>query len=101
MYAYCRNQEELIDYFLIDYLIDFLYENDEAIRSLIDTVPVNNPGCHELQGLLNAPFSESAVRRAAEESCIFKLNYRGEFQKETVHHEKTIYGGLAERTAER
>lgn len=101
LYAYCRNQEELIDYFLIDYLIDFLYENDEAIRSLIDTVPVNNPGCHELQGLLNAPFSESAVRRAAEESCIFKLNYRGEFQKETVHHEKTIYGWLAERTAER
>ena len=80
---------------------DFLYENDEAIRSLIDSVPVNNPGCHELQGLLNMPFSESAVRKTAEESCIFKLNYRGEFQKETVHHEKTVYGWLAERTADK
>lgn len=101
LYAYCRSQEELIDYFLIDYLIDFLYENDEAIRSLIDSVPVNNPGCHELQGLLNMPFSESAVRQTAEESCIFKLNYRGEFQKETVHHENTVYGWLAERTADK
>jgi len=48
---YWKKNDFLIDYFLIDYIINYLYNTDDECRLLLDAVPISNPEMYG--GLIN------------------------------------------------
>ncbi len=74
--AYWDREDEVLDYFLFDYLIEFAYRNSLAVRNEIDAVPLNNSCVHDLQPALMQPFDPAQIRLMLEDGLFFKLTYK-------------------------
>ena len=75
---YWKNEDILIDYFLIDYVIELGYRNIPYIKNLIDNVPYNNKGVFVLQSKLNEKFDEKYFQNLCKETSVHKLSYKEE-----------------------
>lgn len=73
---YWKKEELLIDYFLIDYVIELGYRNIPHIKKLIDNVPYNNIGVFELQRNLNKDYDIAYYNKLCENSSVHKLSYK-------------------------
>lgn len=73
---YWKKETTLIDYFIIDYIIDMLYQSNNEIKNLIDDIPYNNENVHELTPLLCDTFDEYHFQELTKETFLFKLNWR-------------------------
>ena len=76
LWEYWKNNSELIDYFLIDHIINFCYENSSICRYLIDSVPINNTKCDFFKGKYNNKYDENQWSKIKQETTIFKLSYK-------------------------
>lgn len=74
--AYWEREDEVLDYFLFDYLIEFAYRSSLAVRNEIDAVPQNNRCVHDLQPALMQPFDLGQIRLMLEGGLFFKLTYK-------------------------
>lgn len=95
-YEYWQSQDELIDYYLIDYLIDIAYEEFEDVRREIDECEKSEPKVFELLPLLNRKFSEEKWNELKKDTSLFKLLYRNtiEYRFENIIGEPTFYNCL-------
>lgn len=73
---YHKHEKELIDYFLIDYVIALGYEEIPAIKSLIDTVPYSSPGLYYIQENIGKAVNEKQFEEVCKTTSIFKLSYK-------------------------
>lgn len=73
---YWKKETTLIDYFIIDYIIDMLYQSNNEIKNLIDDIPYNNENVHELTPLLCDTFDDCHFQELTKETFLFKLNWR-------------------------
>lgn len=85
---YWNQHDELVDYFLIDHIINLLYENDSVIRELIDSIPTNNPEVTNLQPILDTDFNENKLKELQQDTYLFKLNWKAKINTEK---ENTFY----------
>lgn len=77
-YLYHRNygKKEILDYFLIDYVICYLYENRPDTKSAIDQLPENNKFIYWLQKYCRNSFDKRTWEIIAGTTNLFKLDYR-------------------------
>lgn len=76
MLAYFKDgHKRIIDYLLIDYTFQMLYEKCDDFKTLIDGMPRENEYTYELVKVLNEPFSEEFMTRCGKQQ-FFKLNWR-------------------------
>lgn len=94
--VYWTHENELIDYYLFDYLIELGYEHLESIRKEIDDLPFNNPNKHLMQQKLNEKYNESEWTQLLNGTKFFKLSRKVEYQDEIDGH-RTFYKYLSER----
>lgn len=73
IYAYWSNNNYLIDYFLIDYLIEYFYRKDKRCKKIIDEVKLSNP--YMYGGLLNILKSENDLIENQNIKDLFKSTY--------------------------
>lgn len=73
---YWEKHDELIDYFLIDYYIDFAYSFFDDIRFEIDSFPNNNFHNTVLRNSLNEKFDENKWKLICSDTFVNKLNWR-------------------------
>lgn len=73
---YYSKYDELIDYFLMDYLVDIAYENIPMVSVDIDSVAKNNPDVYFLQNNFYEMFDPTEFKKIISETRIFKLNWR-------------------------
>lgn len=73
---YTSHNTEFIDYFLFDYALNYIYENDEQAKRAIDAVPFNNLLAASLYGRVCSPYSEKLFDELTTDSILFKLRYR-------------------------
>ena len=66
----------MLDYFLVDFCIDFLYESFSEIRNLFEAIPENNPQVLGLQKELGEPFSPDTLAKLAANTHLFKLSWK-------------------------
>ncbi len=80
---YWKQREELIDYFLIDYALQFAYENNiGGFKDYADNVAIlNNPNLFELMRIRNQTYSEEKKRKLMSNTYAFKLSYKKKFNK--------------------
>lgn len=89
-FDYWKKYDVLIDYFLIDYVMDFGYENIPSFKRLVDSVPFNNEGVKELDKHFNDVYSSELVSSILSKSTFFKLNWKREYKAE-IDGKETIY----------
>lgn len=77
--SYWKQYDFLIDYFLVDHIINLLYENDKRIKQIIDSIPSSNPEVSSLQPLLDSTFQEEDFKSLSKETYLFKLNWKVKF----------------------
>ena len=78
---YWKQCDELIDYFLIDYALDYAYKhNIGTFRDYVDHVaPSNNPNLFKLMDIRNKSFSRSGQEELTGDTYAFKLSYKKKF----------------------
>ena len=76
LYEYMAHQKRFIDYFLMDYIIRWGYDNIAEIRKELDAIPMNNESVHELVKYIGEPISSANVQTVLEQSYVHKLSWR-------------------------
>lgn len=76
LYAYCKTQDSMITYFLIDCIIALCYEHVPNVQQQIEAVPCNNSDVFELLPKLNSPYDENVYKSMRKQTDLFKLSYK-------------------------
>lgn len=73
---YFSKHNDLIDYFLTDYLIAIIYLNNHYVRKEIDSLPTDNTDTLELLMNLPQPYNEIWLQSCLQKRCFHKLDWR-------------------------
>lgn len=87
LYAYWKEYDLPIDYFLQDNIISIGYQQINAIKKLVDKTPYNNPYVRWLSQNLNVKYSKTVYDTIRKNTALFKLNRR-----EKITLDKDTYG---------
>ncbi|MFR9569153.1 MAG: capsular polysaccharide synthesis protein [Rikenellaceae bacterium] len=96
IYKYWEFNDSMVDYFLIDYTLNYVYEKFDCARVMVDNVRVDASQRNELRKRLNAPYSESQYRDILASTPISKLSYKMPLSERTESGEQTLFGKLKE-----
>ena len=89
---YLHDKKYIMNYLMIDYFIDILYQNDDTFRLLIDAVPITNEHMHTLRENFNKPHNSNIWKKWLSDTCIFKLTYKGNLQCVDDNNRTTFFG---------
>ena len=81
----------MVDYLLIDRIIQFAYTHIADAREAIDAIPVNNTSCLCLAPKLNAPYGQFVTD---DNTFLFKLTWKEQFASVDDSGRPTMYGHL-------
>ncbi|MDR0298603.1 MAG: capsular polysaccharide synthesis protein [Streptococcaceae bacterium] len=92
---YWQKYDTLIDYFLIDYLVYFVYLNFSSVKEEIDRVGENMGVENFLQSMLNLSYNDELMSEIKRKKDIFfKLSYKKDLEELTKSGKKTFYNKL-------
>lgn len=80
---YWRDFDEIIDYVLMDYMMDIAYENIPFVKQEFDAVPINNDRAWSLLGTLNLPYDRYPYDKIFKGNFLNKLNWKSQFDWQT------------------
>lgn len=75
-YYYWKRYNIIIDYLLIDFCINYLYNKYKYIRNVIDEIPINNIHVDDLFGVINNEYEKNEIDVLRENTFIYKLNWK-------------------------
>lgn len=91
---YWKEEELVIDYFLMDYIIAIAYENIDSIKIMIDNNKENNLDIFKLNNIINNRYDEEILSELIQHNKIHKLSYKQELLEKTGIGEDTFYRRL-------
>ena len=92
---YWAENDRMIDYLLIDYMIVLAQRLDPRIQAAFDRIEPNQPDCDELVKLLGKPFDEEKWQEIKKDTTLFKLTWKQAFP-EQADEEDTFYKKLVD-----
>lgn len=92
MNDYYLNHEVLIDYYLIDYIIEIAYNQLQSVKEDIDSVEINNTMAFDLFNSFNEPYNPDQFKRIMSSTQFLKFTYKSELTEVTKSGEMTNYG---------
>jgi hypothetical protein len=97
-FTYIKTNKIFIDYFLFDYFISIAYDTLPEIRTMIDSVPENNPKVHEIYHRLklNNEYNKLLFDDVCANTSFHKLNWKEEHKQYTENGKLTNYGYILE-----
>ena len=90
---YWKRHDILIDYLILDYLIDYVIRNNSAVRQCFNAILPNNPQSDELVKILNQPYDEAIWNEMTKETYLFILSWKQNYVMEADGRE-TFYAKL-------
>lgn len=96
-YNYWSKFDDVIDYYLMGYLIALAYDHIPGIRDQIDACDYSNPHVLDLQGEMNRPYEKCSFSKYCEDTFAFKLNHRFSYETKTPDGRLTLFGKLIEQ----
>lgn len=91
---YWSMRDDLLDYFLVDRLINVSYENVETIRNIIDNIPVNNFQSLKLMDYACSPFDREVWNDMRRDTFAFKMSYKEPVIPAAEDGKDTFYGKI-------
>lgn len=73
---YHKKESDLIDYFLIDYIISVGYRNIPSLKKLIDEIPPSNPFLYYLLQNLDKTYNPKNFKEIEQNTHIFKVTWK-------------------------
>lgn len=96
LWYYWEMEDELIDYFLIDYVIAMAVEEFPEVKRELEQCEFCGNGVFELQKLMNCKYTQERTEAVREMSVFYKLRRQADYRKENVAGEQTMYGYLVD-----
>ena len=87
---YWKRWDSPVDYLFMDYIIDWLYDHNDRIRTMIDAVPYNNPEVHALRDCMGLPCDVRELERLRKDNYLFKLSWH-QFTDRQLEAEGSTY----------
>lgn len=94
LFEYWRQENRLLDYFLIDYIIALAYETHREIAYQIDSLPTSHTAINQLAELLNKPYEPLIFSKLSESLIFHKLSYKQPLYTTTANQKETFYKHL-------
>lgn len=77
---YWKKYSMIMDYLLVDYSFQYIYESDADSRAAFDAIPISNSHMHELLPRMNEPFAPlNWDKLLGSDTYLFKLTYKWHF----------------------
>ena len=92
---YWKKYDDIMDYLLVDYSINYIYNSDTETKNLINSIPFTNPKMHELRALFNENFDESKYNALIQNTYFFKLSYKTPINRKNDQY--TFYNYILEK----
>ncbi len=73
---YWTKYDFLCDYFLIDLILEMIYNHDEGTRKLVDSIPFNNTRMFDLWNHIYDKYDEEYYMEICNNTFLHKLNYK-------------------------
>lgn len=89
-----------IDYFVFDYLIALLYQNDNTFHDIVDSLEKKSGFTNELRLIMDKPHNEMELNDLLSHHNIYTLSYRHNHQRQTPEGLTTNYGYLCNQYLE-
>ena len=97
---YWQKHDKIIDYFLMDYIFSYFFENDSHSREIILSQPVLGENRFLLKNSMNEHFSLEIQKQFMEDPIgIYKLSYKGSYRTSN-NGQPTIYSLILDGTFE-
>ena len=93
---YWDKQDWLIDYFILDYLIDIAAKKSKTVADAINSIPYNNCHLHSLAPLLAHNYDEETFNQLIKDTSFFKLSWKLYSNDELLSNPGNFYAKLAE-----
>jgi len=93
-YAYWKDYDEVIHYFLFDYIVSTAYLCIPKVRLLFDSVPYSNPDIYWIQNNLNEEYSDSLFKQYCSQITFHKLSWKKKNVIYTPEGKPTFYGHI-------
>lgn len=95
-FAYCKNEKKILDYLLLDYLLEVIYELCPEAKSIIDEFPYDKGNMLKLAGCLNENLKDKDFSSMLENVPIHKLSWKIKYFPYDKEGHLTIFGKLLE-----
>lgn len=80
---YLLNNDDFLDYFLLDFGLSLAYDNIFVVKNECDTVPVNNISVHTLKGAINIPYANFPYDKILTNTFLFSVPWKLNFDMTT------------------
>lgn len=94
LWYYWEVENELVDYFLIDYIIAAAVEEFADVREELEQCAYSNANVFYLHSVLNRRYDPDILQTMEREGTFYKLNRQAMYRTENMAGEKTVYGYL-------
>ncbi len=84
---YWKYENKAICYLIIDCFIALAYENNEIVKNMIDSIPINHVNVFEMQKESNSLYTREKYVNLCKNGYLHKLTYK----RKNDNSEKTIY----------
>lgn len=91
LWFYWDNCDDIVDYFLVDYIFDAGYRSFDIIRSDIDSIRRSSNAVYDLQLKMNQSCDDRDLQWIQTAADFFKLNRRNEYSLESIADNRTFY----------
>lgn len=91
LYLYWQKNDALIEYFLLDYLMDIAYNEYPNIKRIIDNNPCRCPDLHIMKRIFNMTFQSDTMQQYELDNCMFKLSWKEKYKMLDSDNNKTYY----------
>lgn len=99
-FAYWKNNDQIIDFFFIDYCMMLAYKHLPDIKTMIDDIPFSNPNIFWLNHRMNEVYDSASFEELMKTTQFCKLSYKKKHQghERTDDGLLTYYGYLKKNT---
>ena len=94
LYYYYWEHHSKYNYFILDYIIDLVYNEVPAAKAMIDAIPYNNPDVEKLYSCLNQKFNNLEYLHLCKHTAIHKLSWKGKLLLKDQSNMPTYYSYL-------
>jgi hypothetical protein len=94
---YWKKYDELLDYFLMDYVIMAAYSSIPAIKEMVDNTGKNNPYLSRLRSDLENEFDAGFFETITKDTRFHKLTWKNQYPARTADNKLTFYGYILEK----
>ena len=90
---YWSKHDTIIDYLLVDYVINIAYENIPAVKEMFLKIPYNNIHIDDLQAAMNEALPGASFDNIIkEDTVLYKLSWRETYFEKTADGQESVYG---------